>query len=152
MSYIAIRDAIQGYIQDLAAFDVRDVVIGDLRIFGSGRDPFVIMFNGPFTRTEFHTAGRKNTWRLYLELYVRNRGDGSESEALVTHRQSIIDELDLRYSLGGGHEGLVSSVLVEGDEPLLIEDEERGLPPSLYQRLTVEVIEMITITGGDYPN
>lgn len=151
MSFVAIRDVIQGYIQDLPAFDVRDVVIGDMRILGNGRDPHVIMFNGPFTHDEDTSwGGRINIWRLYLELYVRDFGNGSESEALATHRQSIMDELDKRFVLGGTVPGVTRSVLTEGDEPLEYRDEDGGLPPFRYQRLTVEVTEKTTTTGGDY--
>lgn len=150
MSYATIRDAIQGYIQDLAAFDVRDVVIGDMRIFGQDSDPFVIMFNGSFDRAEDTSRGGRITiWKVPLELYVRDYGDGRESEALTTHRQSIIDELDKRYKLGSTT-GVVRTLLSGGDEPQKYRDEDGGGDPFLFQRMTVTVTEKTTTTGGDY--
>jgi len=150
MSYTTIQAAVRGYIQGLAAFDDRDVVIGDLRVLDRGHDPYVIMSAGNFTHVDdVSWGGRITGWTIYLELFVRHYGDGTEQTALTTHRQSIIDEMDKRFVLGG-LAGVVSALVSEGDEPTAWVEQDGGEPAFLAQRLSFVVVEKTSTTGGDY--
>jgi hypothetical protein len=150
MSYSAIEARVQSLIQALATYDDEDVTRGDERVKDRGSPPYVVLTPGPFRCEPASRYGVQiMTWTVYLDLYTRYMGDGTEWTDLETYSQELVDTLGA-YPTLNALTGVIRAEVVSGGEVFEVEDEAGGGPHFLAQRLVLRVSERAATTGGEY--
>jgi len=154
MSYATIEAKVQTLLRALSLFDDADVTRGDYRVLDQVGGPYCVLTPGGFTRSGAATSygeRKSNFWTVTLDLFVRHWGDGTEFTNLQSNRQTIIDELDKYDPSLDSTTGVMYAVITGGDPPRAVYD-EAGAAHWLMQRMSLEIHEKVSISGGEYPS
>ena len=150
MSYAVIEAAAQDLLQALDRFGNDDVTLGDFRVLDTGKNThYAVLLPGPFeSRGDGDFGQKRHVWTLYVKVFERYVGDGSEWSNLAATRQDVIDTFGANPTMGGV-DGVTDVRVDRGGEVVSIY--ERGNPETpqfLQQQVTVRVWETESYAGS----
>jgi len=149
MAYATIEAAVQTLLQALAQYTSDQVTRGDYRVLDSGVDEACVLRPGAFTVSGGGDYGQRTYgWLVYVQIFQRYTGDGSEWASLATQRQNVVDQLH-EYPTVDGVAGVTEVVVTRGREPGATYPRGSDTPDYLTQVLELRVVEKRVHTLGE---
>lgn len=155
MSYEALTDDLVDVIQGMERFADADVTKGDDTKLGHGKNDCVILYPGPFTVEEEGeiSQGREDRiWTVYVDIFQRVGGQNPATswDSFCTMRDDMVSTLR-QYPNLSQTSIFVKEVAVNAPDASQYVFNERGQGPFfIVQRITADIRENTTVTGGDY--
>jgi len=150
VSYATCEAAVQTLLRALDQYADAQVTRGDFRVLDAGYDLCCVLRPGPFTSRVAGDWGQKAyDWTIYVIIYQRYLGDGSEWTNLEAQRQNDVDQLHSYPSLNGTA-GVTDVLVRQGGEIDGLYPEGSQTPDYLMQRMPCIVHEEVLYTSGEF--
>lgn len=149
MSYATIEAKVQTILQALAQYANAQVTRGDYSILDVGYTECCVLRPGPFEINRTGDWGQIGIdWTLYISIYERYIGDGTEFTNLNTQRQNVIDALNANPSLDGTVG--VTLVLGRAADVSAVYPVDSDTPQYLLQTIQARVHEEVLLSTGEF--
>jgi len=150
MGYETIEAGAATLLRALSRFADGDVTRGDFRVLDTGKNThYVVLLPGPFEGADDGDYGQKrHVWTMYVKVFERYTGDGSEWTNLIATRQDVIDTFSANPTMGGV-DGVTKVSIGRGGQVTSIY--ERGNPETpqfLQQQFEVRIWEKENYAGS----
>lgn len=149
MSYTTIEAKVLTLLQALAQYADAQVTRGDYSVLDIGYTQYCVIRPGPFEINRTGDWGMIGIdWTIYISLYERYTGDGTEFTNLETQRQNVIDMLNANPSLDGTTG--VTLVLGRAPDVSAVYPVDSDTPQYLMQTIEARVHEEALSTTGEF--
>lgn len=148
----AVQSALQTVLQGLPQFadHPEGVTRGDYSILESqDLDVMIVIEPGVFGSGDAGACQITRTWQIPFNIFCRYTGDITTLADFSTFRDAVIDRLDSYPTLNGQDNITLARLSAEGD-PTEVKDRTGGGPFFTMQTLQAEIIERVTLSGGEY--
>lgn len=154
MSYESLTNDLVTILRGMTRFANADISKGDDRILGHGKVDCIILYPGPFRVDDEGdiSQGREDrTWTVYLDLFQRVKTNpGADWVLFGTARDDVISTLRQYPNLSQSTIFIKEVGVLATDPPQLVFDDNGKGPYFIFQRITSEIVENVTVSGGDY--
>lgn len=145
---IALQTVLKG-VSGLADEGGREhVTRGDTTVLDVGFAKMVIIEPGSFSSDDAAAYQINRTWTIPIDLIYRYTNEGETMRNLVAFRDAVINRLDTHPTLSNAADITVQRL--SSEEPEGLYDKAGGGPYFMTQTINVEIIERVTLSGGEY--